>query len=68
MFCPLTLNTCSIIEMQALLAELVENFEYALPKNEFTIARTAAGTMMVPMIRGKEELGSVMPLRVSLVQ
>ncbi|KAI0721329.1 cytochrome P450 [Cerioporus squamosus] len=58
----------SLIEMQALTAELLENFEFAPPKEDYDIVRLPAG-LMVPVVRGKlYELGSVMPLRVSVVQ
>ncbi|RDX48041.1 cytochrome P450 [Lentinus brumalis] len=58
----------SVIEMQAILAETLENFEFALPKEKLEIIRAPAGPLMVPIIRGKEDLGTVMPLRVFLVQ
>lgn len=54
--------------MQAVLAETLENFEFAVPLEKQDIKRAPAGPIMVPILRGKEELGSVMPLRVSLVQ
>lgn len=53
--------------MQALLAEVLENFEFSLPTEKQTITRAPAGISMVPMIKGKEELGAAMPLQVSLV-
>ena len=54
------------IEMQAFLAELVEAFQFELPKDEMKIQRGVVGTGMVPMIRGKPELGAILPLRISL--
>ncbi|RDX57275.1 cytochrome P450 [Lentinus brumalis] len=58
----------SLIEMQALTVELLENFEFAPPKEDYDIVRLPAG-VMVPIVRDKlYELGSVMPLRVSVVQ
>ena len=53
--------------MQALAAELLERFEFNLPKEEYDIMRVPAG-VMIPLIRDKPELGSVLPLRVSLAQ
>ena len=54
--------------MQALTVELLENFEFARPKEDYDIMRLPAG-LMIPVVRGKlYELGSVMPLRVSPVQ
>ncbi len=64
----LNLLNFSVIEMQAILAETLENFEFALPKEKLEIIRAPAGPLMVPIIRGKEDLGTVMPLRVFLVQ
>ena len=54
--------------MQALLAELVDTFDFARPVEKVDIQRAPAGFVMLPMIRGKEELGTAMPLRVSLAQ
>ncbi|OAX37997.1 cytochrome P450 [Rhizopogon vinicolor AM-OR11-026] len=51
--------------MQALLVELIENFEYRLPEG-VDIARLHAG-FMIPMIAGKMDEGVQMPLQVSLV-
>ena len=53
--------------MQALAAELLERFEFNLTKEEYDIMRIPAG-LMIPLVRDKLELGSVMPLRVSLAQ
>ncbi|KAI0712968.1 cytochrome P450 [Cerioporus squamosus] len=58
----------SVIEMQALLAEILENFEFSIPQEKSTIIRAPVGIGMVPMVGGKEELGTAMPLQVSLVQ
>ncbi|TFK80428.1 cytochrome P450 [Polyporus arcularius HHB13444] len=58
----------SIIEMQALLAEIIENFELSLSSEKHTIRRAPAGFGMVPMIEGREDLGTALPLQVSLVQ
>ncbi|KAI0743376.1 cytochrome P450 [Daedaleopsis nitida] len=58
----------SVIEMQALLAELVENFNFAPPADKVEIDRAIAGLVMVPIVHGKEEMGKIMPIRVSLAQ
>ncbi|KAI0712966.1 cytochrome P450 [Cerioporus squamosus] len=58
----------SVIEMQALLAEILENFEFSIPEEKYTIRRAPVGVAMAPMLEGKEELGTAMPLQVSLVQ
>ncbi|KAI0356399.1 cytochrome P450 [Trametes cingulata] len=61
-----------VIEMQALLAELVEAFQFSPPVGSSgerpELQRAPSGLVMIPLIRGKEELGPAMPLRVSLAQ
>ena len=58
----------SVIEMQALLGELLEAFQFHLPKEKMEIQKAPAGVGMVPIVRGKPELGAALPLRISLVQ
>ena len=53
--------------MQALAAELLEVFEFGLAEEGYEILRAPAG-LMGPLVGGRMDLGSVMPLRVSLVQ
>jgi len=57
----------TILELQAIIVELIENFEFAIPADKPDIQRVPAG-VMVPMIRGKMRLGSQMPLKISIVQ
>ncbi|KAI0713469.1 PAH-inducible cytochrome P450 monooxygenase PC-PAH 4 [Earliella scabrosa] len=57
----------SVIEMQALVAELVGTFHFALPTQGLNIQRSMGLTMM-PIIPGREGEGAMMPLRVSLAQ
>ncbi len=55
--------------MQALLAEILENFELSPSSEKHAIRRAPAGFGgMVPMVEGREDLGTAMPLQVSLVQ
>ena len=56
-----------MIELQALVAEVLEHFEFGVPEENYEIIRAPAG-VMVPLVRGKYELGAVMPLSVSMVQ
>lgn len=56
----------SVIEMQALIVELIENFQFSLPAGGVDIQRSSAG-FMIPLIRGKIEEGAQVPLTVSLV-
>ncbi|RPD81958.1 cytochrome P450 [Lentinus tigrinus ALCF2SS1-7] len=58
----------SLIEMQALASELLERFESKLPTDEtYDIQRIPAGGLMVPMVRGKWNLGPVIPLSVAAI-
>lgn len=56
-----------IIEMQAILVELIEKFEFTIPEDKPEIIRFPAG-LMTPLVASEMHLGSQMPLRVSLVQ
>ncbi len=63
----------SIIEMQALVAEVVETFQFRLPAGTAVsdpkrsqVQRAPAGGAMVPLTRGKPELGPSLRLCVSL--
>ena len=57
---------CRFIEMQAFLGELVDAFQFDLPREKMELQRGVVGAGMVPMVRGKPELGATLPLRVSL--
>ena len=52
--------------MQAFLGELVDAFQFDLPREKMELQRGVVGAGMVPMVRGKPELGATLPLRVSL--
>lgn len=54
-----------VLELQAVLVELIENFEYRFPEG-VEIIRLSAG-LMIPMVAGKVHEGSQMPLQVSVV-
>ncbi|RDX48105.1 cytochrome P450 [Lentinus brumalis] len=58
----------TVIEMQSLVAELVENFRFAPPSEDVVIQRSPAGPVMTPTLRGKEDVGTAMPLRISLAR
>ncbi|KAI0666549.1 PAH-inducible cytochrome P450 monooxygenase PC-PAH 4 [Trametes maxima] len=59
----------SIIEQQAFLAELIDTFQFFLPEGtdpqHTEVVRAPSGPAMVPMIRGKPELGSGLRLRIA---
>ncbi|KIP07386.1 hypothetical protein PHLGIDRAFT_19184 [Phlebiopsis gigantea 11061_1 CR5-6] len=56
----------SVIEMQAIVADLIENFKFSIPDEKPEIVRVPAG-IMGPMVRGREKEGMLMPLRVTAV-
>ena len=58
---------CSVYQLQAIAAELLETFEFTLPEPKPTIRRTPA-VIMVPVVEGRDDLGFAMPLRVSLAK
>lgn len=59
----------SVLEMQTMLAGLIENFHFTLPDNakEMQILRKPTG-LMVPMVKDHMELGSWMGLKVTSVR
>ncbi|OJT07986.1 Cytochrome P450 4F5 [Trametes pubescens] len=57
----------SIIEMQAILVELIEQFEFTIPDDKPTIISFPAG-LTVPLVKEDMKAGPQMPLMVSLVQ
>ncbi|KAM5543150.1 hypothetical protein V8D89_003024 [Ganoderma adspersum] len=60
----------SIIEMQAFIAELVENFQFDLPTEKVEIQRALSGVIfaMFPVVKGKADEGGAMPIKISLAQ
>ncbi|KAJ3867329.1 cytochrome P450 [Lentinula novae-zelandiae] len=52
-----------VMELQVMLFELIESFEFSLPTEVLDIQRIPS-ILMVPMIRGKPELGVQLPLQV----
>ena len=54
----------SVIEMQAIAADLVENFQFGIPEDKPEIIRVPAG-LMGPMVKGKMREGLQMPLHVT---
>ncbi|KAI0354772.1 PAH-inducible cytochrome P450 monooxygenase PC-PAH 1 [Trametes cingulata] len=57
----------SVIEMQAILVELIEQFEFTIPEDKPEIIRFAAG-LVAPLVKDDMHAGPQMPLQVSLVQ
>lgn len=56
----------SLTEMQSTVVDLVENFEFAPPPKEDNVVmlRAPVGPIMTPMIKGKFELRTQMPLSI----
>jgi hypothetical protein len=60
-------NNClwqSLLEMQALLIELVENFEFSPPPGDIDVKRGMAA-IMIPMVKGQEKKGKQLFLTVT---
>ncbi|TFK99808.1 cytochrome P450 [Pterulicium gracile] len=57
----------ALIELQVLLFQLISRFEFAPSPEKHDVMR-AVDALMVPVIRGKIEMGVNMPLRVTPVQ
>ncbi|KAI0701973.1 cytochrome P450 [Cytidiella melzeri] len=57
----------SLIEMQAILVALIENFEFSLPPTETEIMRMPVG-LMSPMVKGRFNEGVLMPLTVRAIK
>ncbi|KAG0695495.1 cytochrome P450 [Suillus ampliporus] len=55
----------AVLEMQAVLVELIENFEYRFPEG-VEVIRLNAG-LMAPMVEGKMDEGLQMPLEVTVI-
>lgn len=55
-----------MIEMQAIVADLIEHFRFSIPDDKPEIVR-APSMLMAPMIKGKEHEGSQMPLHVEII-
>ena len=47
----------SVIEMQAIVADLIENFQFSIPEDKPGIVRVPA-TIMAPMVKGKVHEGT----------
>ncbi|TFK97922.1 cytochrome P450, partial [Pterulicium gracile] len=60
-------NPSRLIELQVLLFQLISRFEFAPSPEKYEVMR-AVDALMVPVIRGKMEMGVNMPLRVTPVQ
>ena len=55
-----------MIEMQAFVSDLVENFKFGLPEDGPEIVRAPLGVMS-PMVKGKLHEGMQMPIHVTAV-
>ena len=62
----LTASSARLIEMQAIVTDLVENFKFALPEDKPEILRAPLG-IMGPMIKGKLNEGMRLPLHVTVL-
>ncbi|KAF8515698.1 cytochrome P450 [Hysterangium stoloniferum] len=58
----------SMLEMQVILVELVENFSFKPDPGNSEVKRGMASSVMQPMVKGREHEGACMPLLVTAVQ
>ena len=58
--------SCRVLESQAIIVDLIENFKFALPEDKPEILRAPLG-LMCPIVKGKLKDGSQMPLHVTVV-
>jgi len=56
----------AVIEMQALLVELIDNFDFSPASGNIEVKRAAAGALQ-PMVRGQESKGTQLPLTVTIL-
>jgi hypothetical protein len=59
----LTYRFLSVQELQSLLVELMENFEFSLPDGGIDVMRVPVGTM-IPILRDEMAKGAQMPLQI----
>ena len=57
-----------MIEIQALITEVVETFEFREPSEKVELLRALGGALMLPIVRGREEEGTLLPLSVSVAE
>ena len=57
-----------VLEMQAILIALIENFEISPPPNDLNveILRGSAPTL-IPLVKGQEKTGAQMPLKIAAI-
>lgn len=56
----------SVIEMQAIMFDLIEHFKFTLPEEKLEVQRLPAG-LMGPLVKEKMHEGLYMPLHVTQV-
>ncbi len=63
-YVPLTIHRPRLIEIQAILVELIERFAFATPEDMPEIVQLPAG-LATPIVKGEEAVGAQMPLQVT---
>ncbi|KDQ63627.1 hypothetical protein JAAARDRAFT_385142 [Jaapia argillacea MUCL 33604] len=58
----------ALIEMQAILIELLLNFEFSLSPEKPEIQRMPAFQLMIPVLKNKVEEGTQLPLQVTIIR
>ncbi|KAK0199315.1 cytochrome P450 [Desarmillaria ectypa] len=57
----------AVMEMQTVLANLIKNFEFSLPEG-VVIQKVTGAQAIVPVVKGKAYLGSLVPLRIKSLE
>ncbi|KAK0214208.1 cytochrome P450 [Armillaria fumosa] len=55
----------AVMEMQSVIAELLSNFEFSIPKGAPELQDAPAGIALIPLVPGKANEGPQVPLRVT---
>ncbi|KAG7440274.1 cytochrome P450 [Guyanagaster necrorhizus] len=57
----------ALMELQTILARLIQNFEFSLPEGGVEIVQFPGSPAVVPVVKGKAHLGARVPLRVKVL-
>ncbi|KAK0245095.1 cytochrome P450 [Armillaria nabsnona] len=57
----------AIMELQTILAKLIQNFEFSLPEGGIELQQFPGSPVVVPVVKGKVHLGAQVPLRVKVL-
>ena len=58
--------SCRMIQMQAIVVELIEHFTFAVPEDKPQVLHLPSG-LATPIVKGNEVAGAQMPLQVTII-